>query len=632
MTIGGGDGIGAAERGFVSDTASGALVAADGTVDWWCPQRFDAPPLLTRLLDPAGACIRVGPWAPGRPPLGSQSYRDQTLILVTRLAGPESLVEVEDLLPWGDGAPRGRIIRRVTVLRGPVDVAVEIVPSGDPRDVSVWSEGMAFSGVVVRCGLEFNLTAAPPPAPARRRRRLVGSAVARLDTGEGLVVTLDPTGARAEPLSVDAAARLAGRTATAWRRYLAGAELSGPAAASGWPSLLVLKGLTGAEGAPVSAPVTSLPKVVGGERNADGRVVSPVTAASWALVSASLGLGEEAEAATRWIASALDHEPPLPSALAPDAGAPPTEAHLTQLSGWRGSQPVVAGTNAPDRISIEPVSAVVAAGADLTDRAAGADILAHWDRVVVHADWLADHWDRPEASVWDLGGPRRDWVAPRLAARRALSLAAASARRRNPLDLDAAGWQVAARQVERWLASKGVDAGGVLRPFAAADGGSAAGLDGGSFRPGGTGAGAEAGAGWTGSLAGGSDAALVRVAAWGPWPPDDVVVRNTIDRIIERNGDGPWIRPWPADLDDGRAGTEPASVTATLWVIRALALARRWEEAQERLDAVLTLAGPLGLLAESVDATTGDALGNRPSAAAHLALIEAALALGRSPA
>jgi GH15 family glucan-1,4-alpha-glucosidase len=293
---------------------------------------------------------------------------------------------------------------------------------------------------------------------------------------------------------------------------------------------------------------------------------------------------------------------------------------------------VVAGTNAPDRISVEPVSAVVAAGADLTDRAAGADMLAHWDRVVVHADWLADHWDRPEASVWDLGGPRRGWVAPRLAARRALSLAAASARRRNPLDLDAAGWLVAARQIERWLASKGVDAGGVLRPFAAADGGSAAGLDGGSVRPGEAGAGAEGGAGWTGSLAGGSDAALVRVAAWGPWPPDDVVVRNTIDRVIERNGDGPWIRPWPADLDDGRTGTEPASVTATLWVVRALALARRWEEAQERLDAVLTLAGPLGLLPESVDATTGDALGNRPSAAAHLALVEAALALGRSPA
>jgi len=619
VTIGGGDGIGLAMRAIVSDTASAALVAADGTLDWWCPQRFDASPVLTRLLDPAGACVRVGPWAPGRPPIGSQSYRRETLILATRLAGPESLVEVEDFLPWGDGAPLGRIVRRVQVLRGPVEVAVEVVPSGDPRDVAAWSEGMAFAGVVVRCGREFRLTTVPPPGPARARRRLLGSAVVRLDTGEGLVVTLDPAGARTEPLSVDAAARLAERTATAWRRYLAGAELTGPAAAHGGPSLLVLKGLSGPGGAPVSAPVTSLPRLIGGERNTDGRAVAPVTAASWALVSSSIGLGEEAEAATRWIAAALDHEPPLPSALAPDAGAPPTEAHLSDLAGWRGSQPVVAGTNAPDRITVEASAAVVAAGAALTDRAAGAGILAHWDRLAVHADWIADHWDRPEASVWDLGGPRRDWVAPKLAARRALSLAASSARRRNPLDLDAAGWQVAARGIERWLTSKGVDGDGVLR------------LTAGDPAAGATAPGSGGGSG-TGPTAGGSDAALSRVAAWGPWPPDDVVVGNTLDRIIERNGDGPWIRPWPADLDDGREGMEPASVIATLWVVRALALARRWEQAQERMDAVLALAGPLGLLPESVDATTGAALGNRPSAPAHLALLEAALALARSPA
>ena len=605
MTIGGGDWIEPSERGFISDTASGALVAADGTIDWWCPRRFDAPPLLTRLLDPVGACVRVGPSAAGRPAIGSQAYRDQTLILVTRLVGTESLVEIEDFLPWGDGSPLGRVIRRLTVLRGPADVAVEVVPSGDPRDVAVWSEGMAFAGVTVRCGLEFTLTAVPPPAPARRRRRILGTAVCRLDSGQGLVVTLDPTGARADPLSGDAAARLADRTATAWRRYLAGAERGGPSAAAGWPSLLVLKGLTGPDGAPVESPVTSLPRVVGGERNTDGRVVRPVTTASWALVSASLGLGEEAEAAARWMASALDHDAPLPSTLAPDGGAPPTEAHLSHLAGWRGSQPVVAGTNAPDRLTIEPAAAVVAASAALSEGAAGADLLTHWDRVVAHADWLAEHWDQPDASVWDLGGPRRDWVAPRLAARRALSLAASSARRRHPLDLDAAGWQLAAREIERWLTSTGVDAGGVLKPFAQSEGASAE---------------------------GGSDAALVRVAAWGPWPADDVVVRSTIDRVLERNGDGPWIRPWPSDLDDGRAGFEPASVTATLWVVRALALDRRWEEAQERMEAVVALAGPLGLLPESVDSATGAALGNRPSAAAHVALIEAALALGRAPA
>jgi hypothetical protein len=42
-----------------------------------------------------------------------------------------------------------------------------------------------------------------------------------------------------------------------------------------------VKALSGT-GAPVSSPVTSLPRVVGGERNRDGRVVRPVVAAAWA--------------------------------------------------------------------------------------------------------------------------------------------------------------------------------------------------------------------------------------------------------------------------------------------------------------------------------------------------------------
>src|ERR1700730_18648711 len=105
------DSIPLAGRALVSDTSSAALVAADGTVDWWCPRRFDAPPLLTRLLEPTGACLRLGPAATGRPPPGHQRYRDRSLVLIPRLAGHESLVEVEDMLPWdGTGRPAGRLV------------------------------------------------------------------------------------------------------------------------------------------------------------------------------------------------------------------------------------------------------------------------------------------------------------------------------------------------------------------------------------------------------------------------------------------------------------------------------------------------------------------------------------------
>ena len=128
MTVGGGDSASPADRGLVADTRSGALVAADGTIDWWCPGRFDAAPIFTRLLDPAGAALRVGPLTAGRPIGGTQRYVEDTLVLRTVLAGAESLVEVEDFMPWDAGAPTGRIVRRARVLRGPADVAIDVVP------------------------------------------------------------------------------------------------------------------------------------------------------------------------------------------------------------------------------------------------------------------------------------------------------------------------------------------------------------------------------------------------------------------------------------------------------------------------------------------------------------------------
>lgn len=578
---------------MVSDTVSAALVAEDGTADWWCPWRFDAAPLFTRLLEPGGGCLRVGPASPGRPPVGSQRYRDGTLVLATRLPGPESLVEVEDVLTWEGPSRAGRFVRRLRVLRGPVRVAVEVVPAGDPRDVAAWSEGMAFAGVQVRCGLPFSLSSVVPPAPARPVRRLVVSAEATLDTGASLVVTVDPLADGAPPLSPDAAARLIDRTATAWHRVWETIELTGPHADAAARSLLVVAALAG-EGAPVAAPTTSLPRVVGGERHLDGRTVAVVPVASWTAVAAACGLHEQADSGASWLARALDHPPPLPSVLGVDGDAPPTEAHLTGLSGWRRSQPVVAGTNAPDRLTAEASAAAVAAAASLGDRPDCGALLAAWPRVVDHGDWLAEGWSGADATVWDLRRATGTWVSPRLPARHALASAAQAARRRNPLDLGAVGWWSAARDIERWLTVDALDRTGSLR----------------AVIPDGD----------------GSDAALARAAWLGPWPAADPVVRGTLDRIIERNGEGVWIHPRPPELDDGLPGTEPASVVATLWVARALALAGRWDEADERIEAVVALGGILHLLPEAVDPVAGTGLGNRPWSPAHIALVEAVLA------
>jgi hypothetical protein len=50
------------------------------------------------------------------------------------------------------------------------------------------------------------------------------------------------------------------------------------------------------------------------------------------------------------------------------------------------------------------------------------------------------------------------------------------------------------------------------------------------------------------------------------------------------------------------------------------------------MEAVCALSGNLGLLAETADPLSGELMGNLPSTATHLALIDAALCLEAGPA
>src|SRR4051812_10212243 len=144
-------------RGLIGDTATAALATADGTIDWYCPRRFDSPASLFALLDPEGGAIRLGPAGTGRA-AGPQSYDERTMILRTRLPAVDGELEVTDFMPW-DGTstrPPGRIPRIAPATRGAVDVEIDLVPGtafGPARRVSTWSEGMAFDDLVVRTGV-----------------------------------------------------------------------------------------------------------------------------------------------------------------------------------------------------------------------------------------------------------------------------------------------------------------------------------------------------------------------------------------------------------------------------------------------------------------------------------------------
>jgi GH15 family glucan-1,4-alpha-glucosidase len=84
------------------------------------------------------------------------------------------------------------------------------------------------------------------------------------------------------------------------------------------------------------------------------------------------------------------------------------------------------------------------------------------------------------------------------------------------------------------------------------------------------------------------------------------------------------------DAPEGIPGGEAAFVLCTFWLIDALMLAGRPEQAEELFARTLKRASSLGLFAEEIDPTTGTPLGNFPQAFSHLGVISAAVSLAQA--
>lgn len=588
---GGGDELALEERGLIGDTATTALVAADGTIDWYCPRRFDAPASLFRLLDPEGGAVRVGPAGTGRA-TGDQFYDRSTNVLRTLLPAVAGELEVADFMPW-DGTsvrPPGRIVRVLTARRGVVDVEVEVTPGSDfgpARRVNTWSEGVAFDDLVVRTGI---------PMEGRR-------GTTTLQAGDRMVVTIDLADPERhhQPLPPDAALQLLDDTAGAWRRHVAPMQYDGPYRTSVERSLLVLKALTYHEtGAVVAAATTSLPEDEGGERNWDYRYCWMRDACMAVHASRDAGLGDEADAFTHWLALVLEQtEQSVPIYPVCDvAGESPDEERELALAGWRRSQPVRVGNEAKAQIQLDfynDLVGVVPLDQLLTD----GPLLERWDAIATAIDWLAENWRQPDRGIWELRGEPRQLLSSKLGVWAALDRMARLGAVKNPLDLQAAGWRQAARDVMAWLeasplataATKVVD---IEDPELL-------------------------------------DAAILRMAWSGPWPADHRVVTLAVDRILRNLSAGAHVYRYPADYGDGLPGREGAFTPCSFWAVRALAALGRWEEAHTRMETLCAVGRPLGLLSEQVDPTSGRMLGNLPQALSHLALVQAALSLEAGP-
>jgi alpha,alpha-trehalase len=587
---------------LLSDCRSAALVSRAGSVDWLCFPRFDSPAVFSRILDPGGGHFSIRPAGGFR---ASRAYADQTMALETTFVTAAGTAVLTDAMAMGRserghdlgaGSP-GVLLRRLACTAGDMDIEVSYAPRPEYGLIHPILEAIP-GGVAARGGGGRLLLSAPV---AFGIDGATATAHLHLVAGQEVCFALAHGQAGEPRLPVWDSDAITGRledTLAGWRSWSAIHQTyEGP-----WRDLVhhsgrVLQALTFAPtGAIVAAPTTSLPETVGGGRNWDYRY-------TW-VRDASLTME------ALWVAACPDEANKFFTFLA-DAAASQlhrgldlqimfgiggerdlSERELPHLAGWRDSRPVRVGNGAWTQRQLDVYGELLGAAQRLIEKLGELDPVTQ-RFLAAAADTAAARWTEKDQGIWEIRGEPRDFLYSKLMCWVALDRAIALAPQLSAEDR-AGKWAAARDQIRAAILSHGWSdaAGAYTQAFGSED----------------------------------LDASNLMLAITGFLPGDDPRMKATIDATAARLTDERGL-VYRYLAHDGLAGEEGTFLLCTFWLAQAQALAGEVDRAIATFERAVAAINDVGLLAEEVDAVSGEMIGNFPQAFSHIGLVNAAWAI-----
>jgi GH15 family glucan-1,4-alpha-glucosidase len=594
-----------ADYAFLSDCHTGALVAPDGSIDWLCVPRFDAPSAFASLLDRQAGFFRFAPFGINHPT--ARLYEPGTNVLLTAWKTPSGWVLIRDALTMGlrehadaitphtrppaDDDADHMLVRTVECLEGRVEIDLVCEPAFDyGRTAAEWTlvdggehaADASGAGQTIRLGSDLALGVEGNRVRARHVLGQGERAYCALSWAEGLVVPQD---------LADAEARMAATTRF-WRSWLGRARMPDHRFADQIQrSALAIKGMTYMPtGATVAALTTSLPETPGGERNWDYRYTWMRDATFTLQALHWLNLDWEADEFMQFVA---DLEPTEDGSLqimyGIDGRRDLTESTRDDLSGYEGARPVRIGNGAFDQRQNDVYGAVLDSIL-LHTRRSGRLPRRLWPIVESQAECATRVWREPDQGIWEARGAPQHYVSSKLMCWVALDRAAKLAGIRGDPEHEVA-WRATAEEIRGDILEHGAS-GGVLRQHYATDA---------------------------------LDASTLLAAIFGFLPGTDERLRATVDAVAAGLSENGFVLRYRTDeTDDGLSGEEGTFLICSFWLVSALSIVGERAAARDLMEKLLRIASPLGLYAEEFDTASARHLGNFPQAFSHLALIEAA--------
>jgi GH15 family glucan-1,4-alpha-glucosidase len=595
------------DYGAVGNLSSVALVGTDGSVDWCCFPYLSSPSVFGALLDPErGGHFRVG--LRGGHPV-EQFYLEDTNVLCTRWRSEHGALRVLDFMPVegrldGSSPARGEpeLWRLLVCEGGEVEVLLEWAPRLDHGRGQTAVERVPDGFLAHQGPSQLTLSGAPAGARVVPLGHGAGvQGVLRLRAGDRHPLVTRWGGFAEGSHRARAEERLEATT-SAWRGWLHKAEARGERAWAGpWRGLvkrseLALKLLTFNEtGAIAAAATTSLPETLGGVRNWDYRYAWIRDAGLTAQALTALGHRAEAGRFLHWAerASEVREEAAgrlqIMYGLHGEAELPEEELH--HLRGYQDSRPVRVGNEAAEQRQHDIYGELLTSGYELAR--AGERLSPEITRFLA---WTADEtcrtWSRRDSGIWEVRGQERHYTYSKILSWAALDRAL-RLRAMGVLPEGREPWAWMREEIRRTVLEHAWN--GRVRAFVQ------------SFD--------------SEDL----DASNLLIPLQELLPADDPRVQATIDRTLEALTENGLVYRYR--MDDGLPGEEGAFVLTTFWLVDALALSGRRQEAWDLFEGVARRASHLGLFAEQMDPRTGAFLGNFPQAFSHLGLINSTLYL-----
>ncbi len=577
---------------LIGDCETAALVNRLGSIDWLCWPHFASPACFAALV----GTEENGHWliAPQNATPGTRRYLDHTLILETSFETQAGRVVLLDFMPL-----RGRnsdLVRIVRGVRGRVPMTMELVLRFDYGRSTPWVTRLQDG--VLRAIAGPDMVVLQTTAPIRGENL---KTVSDFTIHEGETVTFVLSYGPSyedlpQPVDPEQALR---ETVSFWQEWAGKAHLCGEYADAVERSLITLKALTYRHtGGIVAAPTTSLPEQLGGPRNWDYRYCWLRDATFTLLALMNAGYFEEASAWRDWLLRATAGSPDQVQIMYGIRGERGLiEWEVDWLCGYEGSKPVRIGNAASEQLQL-----------DVYGEVADAFLHAHLGGIppcetalalqLSLTNHLAAIWQQPDQGIWEVrGGPQQFtyskvmvWVAFDRAIQNAEKFGLQGA-------VD--HWRKVRHQIHCEVCEKAYDSqlGSFTQSYGSKE----------------------------------LDASLLLIPLVGFLPWTDPRVAGTVGAIEKYlMPDGFVMRYNTGNVDDGLPAGEGAFLACSFWMVSALKMLGRNDDAKGLFDRLLSLRNDVGLLAEEYDPKAKRQLGNFPQALSHIALINAAFEFTRA--